>query len=34
MTPGDFEPTLLAYAWVGEPDKLAHQKMDFSAKKS
>lgn len=34
MTTGDFEPTLLAYAWVGEPDKLAHQKMDFSAKKS
>jgi dimethylpropiothetin dethiomethylase len=34
VTTGDFEPTLLAYAWVGEPDKLAHQKMDFSAKKS
>jgi dimethylpropiothetin dethiomethylase len=33
MTTGDFEPTLLAYAWTGEPDKLAHQKMDFSAKK-
>jgi dimethylpropiothetin dethiomethylase len=33
MTTGDFEPTLLAYAWTGEPDKLAHQKMDFSVKK-
>lgn len=33
MTTGDFEPTLLAYAWTGEPEKLAHQKMDFSVKK-
>lgn len=33
MTTGDFEPTLLAYAWTGEPEKLANQKMDFSIKK-
>lgn len=33
MTTGDFEPTLLAYAWTGEEDKLVHQKMDFSLKK-
>jgi dimethylpropiothetin dethiomethylase len=30
MTTGDFEPTLLAYAWLGPPEKLTHQKMDFS----
>ncbi|WP_439531103.1 dimethylsulfonioproprionate lyase family protein [Marinobacter adhaerens] len=33
MTTGDFEPTLLAYAWTGKPEKLANQKMDFSVKK-
>lgn len=30
LTTGDFEPTLLAYAWLGTPDKLTHQKMNFS----
>ena len=30
ITTGDFEPTLLAYAWVGSSDKLTHQKMGFT----
>lgn len=34
MTTGDFEPTLLAYAWTGTPEKLANQKMSFAGRKS
>jgi dimethylpropiothetin dethiomethylase len=30
MTTGDFEPTLLAYAWVGSQDKLHNQAMRFT----
>ena len=30
MTTGDFEPTLLAYAWSGPPAKLVDQPMSFS----
>ena len=30
ITTGDFEPTLLTYAWTGEPDKLLNQKMSFT----
>ena len=30
MTTGDFEPTLLAYAWVGNRDKLHDQVMSFT----
>jgi len=30
ITTGDFEPTLLAYAWAGTRDKLREQKMVFS----
>lgn len=30
ITTGDFEPTLLAYAWTGPTEKLVHQKMVFS----
>ncbi|MEO1197845.1 MAG: dimethylsulfonioproprionate lyase family protein [Pseudomonadota bacterium] len=30
ITVSDREPALLAYAWVGAPDKLANQKMVFS----
>ncbi|TVQ56974.1 MAG: dimethlysulfonioproprionate lyase DddL [Rhodobacteraceae bacterium] len=30
ITVGDSEPSLLAYAWHGPPDKLADQKMTFS----
>ena len=30
ITTGDFEPTLLAYAWAGAPEKLSNQKMKFS----
>lgn len=34
ITTGDFEPTLLAYAWVGPAEKLAHQHMRFSRRSS
>ena len=34
MTTGDFEPTLLAYAWTGTPEKLANQRMSFAGRKS
>jgi dimethylpropiothetin dethiomethylase len=30
ITTGDFEPTLLAYAWTGPAEKLINQKMVFS----
>ena len=30
ITTGDYEPTLLAYAWVGEPERLANPGMRFS----
>ena len=30
ITTGDFEPTLLAYAWTGAREKLGNQKMVFS----
>jgi dimethylpropiothetin dethiomethylase len=30
ITTGDFEPTLLAYAWIGPSDKLLNQKMVFN----
>lgn len=30
ITVSDLEPSLLAYAWVGSREKLAHQKMVFS----
>lgn len=30
ITTGDFEPTLLAYAWTGTKEKLNHQKMQFT----
>jgi len=30
MTTGDFEPTLLAYAWIGNQDKLRNQAMRFT----
>jgi dimethylpropiothetin dethiomethylase len=30
ITTGDFEPTLLAYAWIGPPEKLLNQKMIFT----
>ena len=30
ITTGDYEPTLLAYAWVGEPERLANPGMKFS----
>lgn len=30
LTTGDFEPTLLAYAWIGPPEKLLYQSMKFS----
>ena len=33
MTTGDHEPTLLAYAWTGPPDKLINQTMKFSRKR-
>lgn len=33
ITTGDFEPTLLAYAWIGPSDKLLNQKMVFSRKR-
>lgn len=32
ITTADNHPSLLAYAWVGEPDVLANQKMTFSQK--
>ncbi|MEM6615249.1 MAG: dimethylsulfonioproprionate lyase family protein [Pseudomonadota bacterium] len=32
ITVSDREPSLLAYAWIGTPEKLAHQKMVFSRK--
>lgn len=30
ITTGDFEPTLLAYAWTGTSEKLLNQKMSFT----
>jgi dimethylpropiothetin dethiomethylase len=30
ITTGDFEPTLLGYAWTGTPEKLHNQKMSFT----
>lgn len=30
ITTGDFEPTLLAYAWVGSQEKLSNQVMKFT----
>lgn len=30
ITTGDFEPTLLAYAWTGPAEKLRNQKMGFT----
>ena len=33
ITTGDFEPTLLAYAWTGPREKLLAQKMRFSRPK-
>jgi dimethylpropiothetin dethiomethylase len=30
ITTGDFEPTLLGYAWTGTPEKLLNQKMKFT----
>lgn len=33
ITTGDFEPTLLAYAWAGAPEKLSNQKMKFSRRR-
>ena len=30
MTTGDFEPTLLAYAWTGDQEKLRNQAMRFT----
>ena len=32
ITVADFEPSLLAYAWIGTPEKLTSQKMVFSRK--
>lgn len=32
ITVSDREPSLLAYAWMGDPDRLANQKMVFSRK--
>ena len=32
ITTGDFEPTLLAYAWEGTSEKLRNQKMGFTRK--
>ena len=33
ITTSDREPSLLAYAWVGPPDKLANQRMVFNRKR-
>ena len=33
ITTGNFEPTLLAYAWEGSSEKLRNQKMQFTRKK-
>ena len=33
ITTGDFEPTLLSYAWTGTPEKLQSQKMSFTRKR-
>jgi dimethylpropiothetin dethiomethylase len=34
ITTSDHDPSLLAYAWVGPPEKLADQKMVFSRQRS
>ena len=34
ITTSDLEPSLLAYAWVGSPEKLVNPKMSFSRQKS
>ena len=33
ITTGDHDPSLLAYAWVGDPERLANPGMSFSARR-
>jgi dimethylpropiothetin dethiomethylase len=33
ITTGDFEPTLLGYAWIGTAEKLGNQKMSFTRRR-